>query len=74
MTLEAEAGASVLAQAGDTLGVRETLAGARGGPARVTVPGQALRIEGDALLELLAEDTDLLQAIFSVLQELEASA
>jgi CRP-like cAMP-binding protein len=74
VTLEAEAGASVLAQAGDTLGVRETLAGARGGPARVTVPGQALRIEGDALLELLAEDTDLLQAIFSVLQELEASA
>jgi len=38
------------------------------------VAGRALRIEGDALLELLAEDTDLLQAIFSVLREVEASA
>jgi hypothetical protein len=74
VALEAEVGASVVARAGDTLGVRETLAGARGGPARVTVSGQALRIEGDALLELLAEDTDLLQAIFGVLREVEASA
>jgi HEAT repeat protein/CRP-like cAMP-binding protein/MFS family permease len=74
VTLEAEAGPSVLAQAGDTLGVRETLAGARGEPARVTVPGRALRFEGDALLELLAEDTDLLQAIFSVLREVEGPA
>ncbi len=68
VSLEAEAGPPVLARAGDTLGVRETLAGARGGPARVTAPGRALRIEGDALLELLAEDTDLLQGLFSALR------
>ena len=69
-----EAGAPVLAQAGDTLGVVETLAEAPLGPARVTVAGRALRLEGDALVELLAEDTGLLQGIFSVLREVEAEA
>ena len=63
-----KAGVPVLARAGDTLGVRETLAGARGGPARVTAQGRALRIEADPLLELAAEDTDLLQGLFSALK------
>jgi AAA family ATP:ADP antiporter len=68
VTLEAEA--SVLARAGDTLGVFETLAGAPVGTARVTAPGRALRIEADALFELLAEDTDLLQGIYSAARTL----
>jgi CRP-like cAMP-binding protein len=37
-------------------------------PARVTAPGRALRIDADALFELLAEDTGLLQGIFSALR------
>jgi len=69
VSLEGESGPPVLARAGDTLGVPETLAGARGGRARVTAPGQALRIEGEALFELLAEDTDLLRALFAALWE-----
>jgi hypothetical protein len=58
-------GSPALAGAGDTLGALETLAGAPGVPARVTAPGRALRIDADALFELLAEDTGLLQGIFS---------
>jgi hypothetical protein len=68
VALEGEAGLPVVARAGDTLGVHETLGGSRGGPARVTATGQALRIEGDALFELLAEDVDLLQGVFSALR------
>jgi hypothetical protein len=33
----------------------------------VTVAGRALRLEGDALVERLAEDTGLLQGLFSTL-------
>jgi AAA family ATP:ADP antiporter len=72
VSLEGEAGVPVLARAGDTLGVRETLAGTRGGPARVTAQGRALRIEANPLLELLAEDTDLLQGLFSTLKECDS--
>jgi hypothetical protein len=68
------AGEPVVARAGDTLGVLETLAGASVGPARVTVAGRALRLEGDALLERLAEDTGLLQGLFSALREVEAAS
>jgi hypothetical protein len=65
---EGETGVPVFARTGDTLGVRETLARTRGGPARVTAKGRALRIEADPLLELLADDTDLLQGLFSALK------
>jgi CRP-like cAMP-binding protein len=68
------AGESIVARAGDTLGLLETLAGASVVPARVTVPGRALRLEDDALLELLAEDTGLLQAVFFSLREVEAGS
>jgi AAA family ATP:ADP antiporter len=57
-------GSPVLAGAGDTLGALETLTGAPAGTARVAAPGRALRIEADALFELLAEDTDLMQGTF----------
>jgi AAA family ATP:ADP antiporter len=59
-------GSPALAGAGDTLGALETLTGAPPGPARVTAPGRALRIEAEALFELLADDADLLRGIFSV--------
>jgi hypothetical protein len=39
------------------------------GRARAVEPGFALRLEGDALLELLAGDTALLQGIFGALLE-----
>jgi CRP-like cAMP-binding protein len=59
-------GSPALAGAGDTLGALETLTGAPPGPARVTAPGRALRIEAEALFELLADDADLLRGTFSV--------
>jgi hypothetical protein len=62
-------GESLVARAGDTLGVVETLAGAPLVPAHVTLAGRALRLEGDALVERLAEDTGLLQGLFSALRE-----
>lgn len=54
--------------AGDCLGFGDTLAGkgwARTG--RVVAAGKALRIEREALLELLAERMDLLQGIFGAI-------
>jgi CRP-like cAMP-binding protein len=66
------AGEPIVARAGDTLGLLETFAGAPVLPARVTAPGRALRVEGDALLERLAEDPSLLQGFFSALREVEA--
>jgi ATP:ADP antiporter, AAA family len=62
-------GESFVARAGDTLGVVETLAGAPLVPAHVTLAGRALRLEGDALVERVAEDTGLLQGLFSALRE-----
>jgi ATP/ADP translocase len=69
VSLDSEDGEALLAGAGDTLGVQETLAGTRGGRARVTASGSVLRIEGEALHELLAEDTDLLQGLFGAIRE-----
>jgi hypothetical protein len=67
-------GQAIVARGGDTLGVLETLAGAPFVPARVTAPGRALRLEGDALFERLAEDPSLLQGFFSALREVEAGS
>jgi AAA family ATP:ADP antiporter len=65
-----EAGGPALpAGPGSTLGVPAALAGASGGRARVEAPGVALRLGADALLELLAGDTALLQGIFGALFE-----
>jgi len=65
VALDAAGGSPTVAGAGDTLGAPETLAGAAAVAARVTAPGRALRVEAEPLFELLAEDTDLLQAVFS---------
>jgi HEAT repeat protein len=69
VAVETEGGEPTRAGAGDTLGARDVLAGARGGQARVTAAGSALRIDGEALLELVVEDPDLLRGLFGALRE-----
>jgi CRP-like cAMP-binding protein len=69
-SLETDGAPALRAGPGDTLGVREALAGVSGGRARAEAAGLALRIEGLALLELLAGDTALLQGIFGALWRL----
>ena len=68
-SLETDGGAGLRAGPGDTLGVREALAGMSGGRARAEAAGFALRIDGEAFLDLLAGDTALLQGIFGALLE-----
>ena len=70
VSVEPAGGPPLSARVGDTIGVLETLAGTPACPARVTAPGRALRIEADALLEVLAEDTSLLQGVFAALRVL----
>jgi CRP-like cAMP-binding protein/HEAT repeat protein len=67
--LKVESGAEArTADTGDVIGMYETLAGA---PIDATItatePVQLLRLDHDALFELLADHTDLLQGIFSML-------
>jgi CRP-like cAMP-binding protein len=61
-------GEPIMADAGDVIGMYETLAGA---PIDATVtaasPCHALRLERGALFELLADHTDLLQGVFGML-------
>ena len=69
VALESPAGGeSANASAGVCLGAEETLAGSdwswRG---RATSPGKALRIDRDALFELLTDHMDLLQGIFGAI-------
>lgn len=69
VALESPAGGEATnAAAWDCLGWEETLAGSdwswRG---RATSPGKALRIDREALFELLADHTDLLQEIFGAI-------
>jgi len=68
-SLETDGAPALRAGPGDTLGVREALAGVSGGRARAEAAGFALRLEGEAFLELLAGDTALLQGIFGTLLE-----
>jgi len=61
------------ADAGDLIGMYETLAGARLDAAvTATSETRLLRIDRAALFELLADHTDLLQGIFSVLLRMDA--
>ena len=66
-SLETESAPTLRAGAGDTLGVREALAGLSAGSARAEAAGLAIRLEGEALLELLAADIALLQGVFGAL-------
>ena len=68
-TLETEGAPALRAGPGDTLGVHEALGGVGGGRARGEAAGFALRLDGEAFLELLAGDTALLQGIFGALLE-----
>ena len=63
-------GEPAFAKPGDCIGVYETLGGAEsdGWRAHVTRGGVALRVEREALFDLLADHIDLLQGVFSALQ------
>ena len=61
-------GESATATAGDVIGLYETLGGASFDASVTTLTAvTALRLERDALFELLADHTDLLQGVFSIL-------
>ncbi|HKZ31096.1 MAG TPA: Npt1/Npt2 family nucleotide transporter [Vicinamibacteria bacterium] len=68
-SLETNGATALRAGPGDTLGVREALAGVSRGRARAETAGFALRLEGEVFIELLAGDTALLQGIFGTLLE-----
>jgi AAA family ATP:ADP antiporter len=74
LTVDSAAGAET-ADTGDVLGMYETLAGSGMG-ATITAITEArlLRIDRGGLFELLADHTDLLQGIFSMLLPRSASA
>jgi hypothetical protein len=77
LSLEPMAGGTpVTAGAGDCTGVYETLGGldATGWRGHVTRGGLALRVEREALFDLLADHIDLLQGLFSALQRQTAAA
>jgi CRP-like cAMP-binding protein len=61
-------GQAEIVRAGDALGLHETLAGTPfDWRAKVAAEGMALRIERDKLFDVLADQEDLLQALFSAL-------
>jgi len=61
-------------RAGDAVGLHETLAGTPfDWRAKVVKGGMALRIERDRLFEVLSDQEDLLQALFSALFQSAAS-
>jgi CRP-like cAMP-binding protein len=77
LSLEPVAGGQPLfAKAGDSIGVYETFGGAEstGWKAHVTRNGFALRVEREALFDLLADHIDLLQGLFSALQRRQQMA
>jgi ATP:ADP antiporter, AAA family len=77
LSLEPVAGGEPLfAKAGDCIGVYETLGGAEstGWKAHVVRGGVALRVEREALFDLLADHIDLLQGLFSALQRRQQMA
>ena len=68
LSVETPDGEAATATAGDVIGMYETLGGSRfDATLKVLSPVTALRLERDSLFELLADHTDLLQGIFSIL-------
>ena len=64
--LESPDGAPILASAGATFGVADTLAGTGSGwRATTTVEGRALRLNRDDLFAVLADHVDLMQSLFT---------
>ena len=77
LSLEPVAGGQpAFARAGDSVGVYETLGGeeSTGWKAHVTRGGLALRVEREALFDLLADHIDLLQGLFTALQRRQLAA
>jgi CRP-like cAMP-binding protein len=66
---EADGVPALPAGPGDSLGVGPALGGVPRGRARGTASGWALRLDGDALLELLVADTALLQGVYGALRD-----
>ena len=76
LTLEPmDGGTPLSAGRGDCTGVYETLGcqDASGWRGHVTRGGLALRVEREALFDLLADEIDLLQGLFSALQRQTAA-
>jgi CRP-like cAMP-binding protein len=68
LSVEGPDGQSATATAGDVIGLYETLGGERFDAKLTTLTTvTALRLERDSLFELLADHTDLLQGVFSIL-------
>jgi hypothetical protein len=66
--LDGNGASTVIAGAGSTIGMSETLAGVSlGRRAVVTRDGLALRLDHDELFDVLADHIDLLQGVFSAL-------
>jgi CRP-like cAMP-binding protein len=75
VSLEADDATAVAAGAGDAVGVYETLAGVPiGRRARVIEDGIALRIDREALFDLLAHRPTLIQELFSALFRTSSTA
>jgi HEAT repeat protein len=66
-TVEAEGVPVLRAGPGSTLGFRAALGGVGAGKARGEAAGVALRLDGEALVEILAGDPALLQGVFGAL-------
>jgi AAA family ATP:ADP antiporter len=68
ISLEVEGAPPLAADAGDTVGIFETLAGVPvGRRAQASSPGAALRIDGDDLFDLIGQRPDLMRNLFTVL-------
>jgi CRP-like cAMP-binding protein len=64
----------VVAGAGSTIGISETLAGVPVGlNGNITHDGAALRLEREELFDVLADDVDLLQGVFNVLLQADGA-
>jgi len=66
VALECPGGTPLVARQGTTLGVAETLAGIGSAVgATVTASGRALRLEREPLFNVLGDDVELMQGLFS---------
>ena len=73
--LTSPGGTKTTAEAGASLGVHETLAGASfADTVRVVEPGKALLVDREPLFDLLADRMDLLQGIFSAVFQRQGGA
>jgi ATP/ADP translocase/HEAT repeat protein/CRP-like cAMP-binding protein len=72
LVIDARGEPPTIARAGDSIGIYETLAAIpAGATVRVSKAGTALRIDGRELFDLLADDIDLVQGLFSALLHAE---